>query len=392
MVLACVFLGAGRFHPLIPRARYLDKGTIILYNLRNRFRKPVSETGFSLLLEDLMVVTMEDVAEKAGVSKTTVSRIINEIPNSASLDTIERVRRTIEELDYVPNIIAASLKKLVTKTIGLIVGDIENPFFGAVIKGIETTLRNAGYNLILANSSYDMDREEELARVLLERMVDAIIFAPSRQKPGEWLQIASDRGVNIVLIDNDIPGLAVDHVGVDNFKASYEATQYLIDLGHKKLAMITGPHYRSTSSNRKRGFLSALEDRSIAIDQAFLKEGDYGIESGYEKTKELIELDSPPTALFIANNFMTAGAMKAIYEEGLKIPDDISILGFDDMYWYTTTQPPVSAIAQPAYDIGRVAAERVLRSFKSQGKAAPRKIELKTKLLIRKSTAAPKEK
>ena len=336
-----------------------------------------------------MNVTMEEVARRAGVSKTTVSRIINGIPNSASPSTIQRVTKVIEQLGYVPNTLAASLKSFETKTVGIIVGDIENPFFGVVIKGIANTLRDAGYYVILADSGYSFKNERELALVFIERQIDAIILAPSGPSPSKSLEKAHERGIPIVLIDNNYADFDVDFVGVDNFNASYQASRYLIELGHKDLAIITGLQQRFSSSERSNGFLSALEDCHIQLNPLYFKESDYSVEGGYNRTKELIQLDKPPTAIFISNNFMTVGALRAFHEAGVQIPDDISIIGFDDMYWYTITNPPLTAIDQPAYDLGKVAAERVLLRLRGNQEIPPERIELATQLKIRGSTTSP---
>lgn len=336
-----------------------------------------------------MSVTMADVARSAGVSKATVSRIINKVPTAASSETTERVLKVIEDLGYVPNTIAASLKTLTTNTVGLIVGDIENPFFGVVIKGIEVTLRDAGFNLILANSSYQQENEQEMARVFLERHVDAMIVAPSEQSPVDWLVQAYSRGIPIVLIDNFLVGLDVDFVGVTNYKACYDAAQYLAQLGHKRLAVITGQTSRSSSTERHDGFCDGLRDFGIDWSQVIVAHGDYSQESGYQKALELMALIDPPTALFVSNNFMTVGALRAIHEKKIKIPDQISIMGFDDMYWYEITDPPLTAIDQPAFAIGKKAAERVIMRINNKKQPPAAKIRLPTRLIIRDSTAPP---
>lgn len=332
---------------------------------------------------------MDDVAKRAGVSKTTVSRVLNRIPNSATPETTERVFLAVDELGYVPNVIAASLKRVTTRTVGLIVGDIENPFFGAVIKGIESTLQKSKYSLILANSNYDPNREEALAQIFLQRQVDAMIVAPGTQGPGQWIQTAKDRNVRILFIDNTIEGVDVDSVVVDNFQAVYQAIQYLIELGHNHIAMISGLKGRLIAAQRTDGFLSALKDNSIQFPPEFLQQGAFTIESGYACMQQLLKLRPRPTAVFAANNFMTIGALNAIHESGLQIPKQISILGFDDMYWYSVMRPSLTAISQPAFEIGVKAAERILSCLKSKRQSVPKTITLLTKLIVRESTGPP---
>src|SRR3990170_340683 len=332
-----------------------------------------------------MPATMQDVARKAGVSKTTVSRVINGVPNSASSQTVDRILEAVEELGYAPNIIAASLKRLSTRTIGLIVGDIENPFFGSIIRGVEATLQRSDYTLILANSSYKSELEEALAHTLLQRQVDAMILAPSTLAAGTWLRHANERNVHVLLVDNYIEGAQVDQVVVDNFDASFRATKYLIELGHRRLAMIAGPHGRSTGSQRTDGFMAAFTDQSIVIEPQLVFEGDFSIESGYLGMQALLALRPLPTAVFIANNFMAVGAMKAIHEAGLAIPDQLSIISFDDMYWFPITSPSLTAISQPAFEMGQRAAERLLLRLNRTRQPRPERIELKTTLIVRES-------
>jgi DNA-binding LacI/PurR family transcriptional regulator len=334
-------------------------------------------------------VTMNDVAEKTGVSKTTISRIINQIPNAASKETVERVLKAIDELGYYPNQVAASLKRTTTRTIGLVMGDIENPFFGLMIKGVEEVVRSSGYSLILANSNYDDALEHDLCMLMLSKQVDAILIAPSGFSSCKQYAPILDRQTHVVFIDNYVPGCNVDSVIVNNYEASKEACDYLISLGHKKIAFIAGPANRISSDQRTKGFVGAMEEEFGSLEPSLLKRGDHTIAGGYRCMAELLQQPEVPTAVFASNNLMTVGALGAIKDAGLSIPGDISILGFDDMYWYSINQPSLTAVDQPAFEIGQTAAKRVVMRLRNKKQPSPEVIELKAKLIVRDSTAPP---
>ena len=335
-------------------------------------------------------VTMNDVAEKTGVSKTTISRIINQIPNAASKDTTEKVLKVIDELGYYPNQVAASLKRTTTRTIGLVMGDIENPFYGLVIKGVEEVVRSSGYSLILANSNYDMAAEIELCMLMLSKQVDAILVAPSGSSSCNQYAAVFERQTHLVFMDNYIPGCNVDAVMVNNFKASKEACNHLISLGHREISFIAGTPKKISSDDRTRGFLSALNEKYGSSITPVVKNGDYTVAGGYYCMKQLLEMPEIPTAVFIANNLMTVGALGAIKDAGLRIPGDISVLGFDDMNWYSINQPSLTAIDQPAFEIGKTAARRVVMRLSHKKQPAPEIIQLDARLIVRDSTAPPR--
>lgn len=334
-------------------------------------------------------VTMNDVARKSGVSKTTVSRIINRIPNAASAETVDNVLKAIDELGYYPNQVAASLKRTTTRTIGLIMGDIENPFYSLMIKGVEEVLTNSGYSLILANSNYKDTLEMELCKVMLAKQVDAILIAPSGFSSCEDYKFLFERDTRVVFIDNYVLNCNVDAVVVNNFEASKEACEHLISLGHHDIAFIAGRANRISSDKRTQGYQIAMTEKG-QFNPAMIKRGDYTIDGGFRCMQELLSLPNIPTAVFIANNLMTVGALGAIRNAGLSIPSDISILGFDDMYWYSINQPALTAVDQPAFEIGRTAAKRVVMRLKNKKQPSPEIIELEAKLIIRDSTAPPR--
>lgn len=336
------------------------------------------------------IVTMDDVAKRSGVSKTTVSRIINGIPNAASTETVENVLKAIDELGYYPNQVAASLKRTTTRTIGLIMGDIENPFYSLMIKGVEEVLTKSGYSLILANSNYNDELEVELGKLMLSKQVDAILIAPSGYSSCKNYRFLGERDTPVVFIDNYVIDCNADAVVVNNFEASREATEHLISLGHRDIAFIAGSADRISSGKRTKGYQTAIKEKYGQVDPSLMKRGDYTLDGGFRCMQELLHLPNIPTAVFIANNLMTVGALKAIINAGLSIPSDISILGFDDMYWYTINQPALTAVDQPAFEIGQTAAKRVIMRLKQKKQPSPEVIELKANLIIRDSTSPPR--
>lgn len=330
---------------------------------------------------------MADVARVAGVSKSSVSRAINGVPGGVAPAVAERVRRAVEELGYVPNAIAASLKHQRTKTVGLILPDLGNPFFALVAAGIEAEIRDAGYTLLVANTSNDHAREIAITRTLLERQVDALLIASSGPG-GEHLELAIARGVHVVLVDTHPQQLTTDCVMADNETGAADATRHLLSLGHTDIGVITGLLANdSSAAERLAGVRRTLKKVGHRLPDARCVSGDYGFASGERAARTLLEQEDRPTALFVTNNLMTLGALRVIAELGLSIPADVSLVGFDDMDWYPIAEPPITAVAQPAHEIGRRAAERLLLRVHRGRRLQPRTIRLPTELIVRQSTA-----
>jgi LacI family transcriptional regulator len=336
-------------------------------------------------------VTMDDVARAVGVSKSSVSRALNGVRSGVTPEVAERVLRAVEELGYVPNAIAASLKHQRTKTVGLILPDVGNPFFALVAAGIEAELSGAGYTLLIANTANDHDRETSLTRTLLERQVDALLVA-STGPTGPHLRLAMDRGVHVVLLDTHPRRLTTDCVMVDNRRGAGDATRHLLSLGHTDIGVVSGLLANdSSAAERLDGVKRALAAAGLKLRPRRCVSGDYGMASAERGTKELLASRDRPTALFVTNNLMTIGALRAIAELGLLVPDDLSLVGFDDMDWYPVANPPITAVAQPAYEIGAQAARRLLLRIRSRRQLKPEKILLPTELIVRASTAPPRE-
>lgn len=333
---------------------------------------------------------MDDVARHAGVSKTSVSRVLNNVPGSVAARTASRIWEAVTDLGYVPNAVAASLKHQRTRTIGLILTDLGNPFFAAVAAGVESTIQEAGYSLVVSNTANDATREAALVRVLLERQIDALLVATSAESD-DHLRAAVERGVHVVLVDSHPMRLSLDldRVMVDNHAGAYEAAKHLLDLGHRDIGVVGGRPGDSSSIGRIEGVGEALRHAGVDLRPEWIVEGDFTVATGYECATTLLMREPRPSALFVANNLMTVGAMRAIADLTLVVPRDLSLVGFDDMDWYPIANPPITAVGQPAYEIGVRAAERLLLRIRRERQPPPETILLSTKLVVRESTAPP---
>ncbi|MBC7320565.1 LacI family DNA-binding transcriptional regulator [bacterium] len=339
------------------------------------------------------MATIKDVAERAGVSVMTVSRVINN-SRYVSQETREKVERAMKELGYVPNALAHGLITKRTHVLGLIVSDITNPFFTTIARGVEDTAIKNGFNIILCNTDEDVEKEEKYIDLLLRKRVEGIILSPADCNKRDGIERIIMRNVPLVLIDRCIDGLNLDCVYSDSISGAYELTKYLVSLGHKRIGIIVGPRRISTARDRIEGYKKALQEAGIPIDEALIRWGEkYSREDGYKNTKELLATNSPPTAIFGGNRLITVGILKAIRELGLKIPDDISVVSFDEVEDMSVTNPFLTVVSQDSYKMGVIAVECLLKRIKEKDKSfnAPQNIVLQPELVIRESCRALKE-
>jgi LacI family transcriptional regulator len=327
---------------------------------------------------------MRDVAEHAGVSVTTVSHVINETrPVSDALR--ERVLAAVDELGYQPNVLARSLRRGETHTIGMIVPDSANPFFAEVARGVEDTSFEQGYSVILCNSDGDLDKELLYANVLAEKRVDGILFVAAGVST-EHIRDLQSRRMPLVVVDREIPGAAVDSVLTHNCHGGRLATRHLLELGHRRIGCITGPSDVTPSAERVTGYRQVLDGDGIPVDEALIVKGDFQYESGYQAACQLLAMDDPTTAIFACNDLMAVGATRAALEMGWKVPTGLSVVGFDDVRLASFANPPLTTIVQPKYEMGVVAATMLLERMRDLD-MSPRRRVLDTSLLIRQSTA-----
>ena len=323
-----------------------------------------------------------DVARRARVSAATVSAVLN---GSAfvSPGLTSRVQAAVATLGYEPNLLARGLAKRQTKTIGMIVPDIANPFFPEVVRGAEDTAHAAGYTLLLASTDNDTEKENLYLRLFLAKRVDGVILtkAPGRFPPD--LQRAFARaGVPIVLLARTVPGFAIDTVEMDDRGAAYEGVMHLRRLGYRRIGFIGGLHGASTSRRRLDGYRAALRDARIRFDPALVVEGDFRVESGYRAGLELLK--RRPDAVFVGNYLMTVGFMEALRQYRMRCPDDVAVVTCDDHPWLDAFSPRLTTIDLPKRELGAAAA-RLLVDRIARRTGRPRIVTLKNALRVRES-------
>ena len=308
--------------------------------------------------------TMDDVARSAGVSKATVSRVLAGIPNSATEATAQHVRQVASNLGYVVNSLASSLRSRQSFTIGLVVADVSNPFFGNIAIGVEARLAQIGYSVILGNSGNRLEREKAIVRLLVEKQIDGLIVAPSTLM-GDHLREAQERGARLVLVDSQIADIAADTVSIDDRAAARTAVDHLLALGHRRIAIVSGPLTAAFDIERLDGYRDAVTAHGIEVSPDLIVSGDLGPDGGRRAADVIAAMAERPTAVFVTNNMMTLGLLVGLSELRLKIPQDISVIAFDDQDWYSVCHPPLSGIVNPGYDIGVTAAERLLLAIEA---------------------------
>ncbi|MEH6995790.1 LacI family DNA-binding transcriptional regulator [Neobacillus drentensis] len=332
--------------------------------------------------------TLKEVATLAGVSTATVSNVLNETKH-VSDEVKNKVFTAIQELNYQPNIVAKSLRVQESRIIGLLISDIANPFFSIVVRGIEEELAKSDYSILLCNTDSSVEKEDKYLKVLIGKRVDGLIVS-STGNTGDYFRSMEKTGVPMVFLNRCPDFMVSDVIMTNNIKGAYSGTEHLIRHGYEKIAIITGPISISTGKDRLTGYKRALEDYGITELDQFVKEGNFDIESGYTKMKELMEQENKPDAVFISNNSMTLGAYKYLKESGISIPDQLAVVGYDDSDWADIVDPPITTIKQPAYELGVHAARLILARIIN--KQVKREITyMDTELIIRHSCGCNKE-
>jgi len=333
-------------------------------------------------------VTISQVAKEAGVSTQTVSRVINDRPD-VSPDTRRRVQAAIARLNYQPNAIARSLASRRTRTLGLITADFSDYFFTQVIAGAEVEARQRGYFFMLGSTERNVQDEPEYIRLLTERQVEGILFArPSTEPDVRHLVGLLEEGVPVVTTAYHLPGKSLTVVDVDNVDGGRKATRCLTQAGHRRIGMITGsPHWKSVT-DRSEGYRLALEEAGLSCDESLVESGDWSYESGYEGMLRLLGRCPDVTAVFSQNDRMAIGAMRALREAGRAIPEDVSVVGYDDVPAAAYSHPPLTTIRQPMQEVGALAT-RLLIELIDKPDTERREVLLTTELILRESCGAP---
>jgi LacI family transcriptional regulator len=330
-----------------------------------------------------MGTTIKDVAREAGVSQATAARALAGY-GYASERARKKVLAAAERLGYRPHAVARALVSGSTRTLGLVVGDIENPFFALVARGMADVAGRRDYTLLLANSDEDLEEERRAVETLLARRVDGLAVAPTSPGSLAHLSPVAAHGTPLVVLDRPLRGLRVDTVTADNAGGAAAAVGHLIALGHRRIGVVSDSPEIGSTAERLRGFRAAMRAAGLEVDGGLVSVGGPSADDGYRSARTLLERRDRPSALFTANNLMTLGAVRALCDLGLHMPDDVALLGFDDTDWTTIVSPPLTVVAQPVYELGRVAGERLL--LRCAGHAgAPRRIRLPTELVVRAS-------
>ena len=329
-------------------------------------------------------VTIEDVARQAQVSRATVSRVLN---NNSRVDETLRLRvlDAIQELDYQPNHIARRLRAQSSTVIGLIISDIQNPYFISVIRGVEDSAYANRMSIVLCNSDEDERKQQLYLQVIESEHVAGLIVVPANSRDSAAFARLTQAGIPIILLDRMVDNLRADTVTVDNVRGAYEAVSHLIALGHKRIGIITGQRHLTTAAERYDGYREALTAAGLPLDEALVKFGDFKTDSGYRLARELMSAPDRPEALFVANNLMTLGALRALRELGIRIPQEMPLVGFDDMPWSGELYSPLTAVSQPTYELGQEAVQLLMRRI-AQPNAPYRTVILQTRLIIRESS------
>jgi LacI family transcriptional regulator len=327
--------------------------------------------------------TVLDVAKRAGVAPITVSRVIN---NSGYISqaTRERVEAAVKELGYVPNTLARGLRSKRTRTLALVVSDITNPYFTLMARGVEDLAGASDYSVVYCNTDESEAKEEKYVNLLAQRQVDGVLLVPSCGNV-KTIKFLLSNGINVVALDRRVSGVKIDAVRSDSEEGAYRLVKLLIGLGHKRIAMITGPRDVSTAVDRVTGYQRALAEASQG-DNELVYYGTFNQESGYEFTKQAMMHSPKLTAIFGANNFITIGIIKALHDLNVDVPDDISVVGFDDLPESMLLAPFLTVAAQPAYEMGRMATEILLKRISSELSGGYETLVLPTKIIEREST------
>jgi LacI family transcriptional regulator len=328
-------------------------------------------------------ITIVDVAKKAGVSLGTVSRVLNKDPH-VSLKARERVSAVIQELGYVANRQARSLKGRKTDTIGVLVPNLGTSYVGEILHGIDTELALHQLDLMLFTTHRAEAKETVFVANMAEGMVDGLLIVLPRSFE-KYMATLANLNFPFVLIDHHDSNGSYPSVSVTNEKGANDATEYLIRLGHKRIGFITGSMDLSCSQERLIGYQSALHKYHLPVDTDLIYEGDFIQSDGYEGALALLNLADPPTAIFASNDLMALGAMHAIRSRGLRIPEHISVVGFDNIQQSAMVYPPLTTVQQPLVQMGRIATKTLLGMLKDPSKN-PGHIQLQTELIIRSST------
>jgi LacI family transcriptional regulator len=333
-------------------------------------------------------ITIKDVAKEAGVSLATTSRALSGRGYSSE-ESRRKVHQAVRRLGYTPNDLARKLKQTRTDTIGLMITDIINPFYSFLASGVLDYARKLGYHVIVCATDEEPELEREYLNVLMKQRAAGVIAVPTGENIEHW-QKAIKLGTKIVFVDREIEGLSEnDVILVDNEQGASEAVEHLINLGHRRIGIITGPLSTTTGRGRLEGYLKTLRKHDIPISDELIKVVSFKGESGVQAAIALLDIPDRPTAIFAANNALAEATIHVLRQRHLRIPTDISLVVFDDVPWASLTDPPITAVYQPTYLLGRYGMEHLDRILNDDTPRPRQKIVLGTELIVRKSCSPP---
>jgi LacI family transcriptional regulator len=335
-------------------------------------------------------MTISDVAAEAGVSVATVSRVLNDTGYPVRPETRRRVLEAVEKLDFRPNDLARGLLLKRTQTIGLVIPDIANPYYPVISRGVEDVASQHGYAVIFCNTDRDAAKSERYINVLLQKQVDGIIIAGGGTDFSRASERFAEHGTRVVFVGK--PSLPWPSVRVPNEDGTVAAIEHLAELGHRRVGFIAGPAKLPTARDRLAGYRRAVSDHGMAADRSLERDGDFSEQSGYRATEALLREEPRPTAIFAANDRMAIGALAAAADRGLRVPEDLSVVGFDDIPLASYVRPALTTVALPAYEMGAAAMRLLLDLVKDKDNGATGAMEtvrLPVRLIVRHSTAPP---
>jgi len=329
-----------------------------------------------------MKPTIYDVANEAGVSISTVSKVLNNTGSIAE-KTRKRVRETMRELNYQPSVVASVKKRI--QTIGLLIPNIANPFMAEIARGIENHVKKYGFSLMICSTDNDLKNEIEYISILKQKYVDGVIIATGL-KENKAIKELLKAEIPVTLLSRDVSSLAVDAVLVDDFLGGYQATEHLISLGHEKIAIITEDINFPTIQARVEGYKKALEEAGLEYDENLVFSNNTSVDEGNQSTRELLTSTSPPTAIFASTEFLAIGAIQGARELAVKVPEELSIIGFDNTVLSTICDPPLTTIAQPIQEMSEKVVELLVAEIENS-KETKQRVVLSPRLVVRKSTS-----
>ncbi|OED41527.1 hypothetical protein ACH42_13565 [Endozoicomonas sp. (ex Bugula neritina AB1)] len=310
------------------------------------------------------MATIKDVAKRAQVSISTVSHVLNGT-RFVSEDACKKVYEAVAALNYKPSAVARSLKTNKTRTIGMLTASNTNPFFAEVIHGVESTCYERGYHLVLCNSDGDLDKQQSYLRTLEEKRIDGLLVMSAHNDPAFFQALNERCAEPMVILDCQVPNIHADVIMEDAEAGGYEATRHLINSGHTEIACISGPKHLSPSSSRYAGYQRALAESNITVNPEWVLEGQLTAESGFQAVITMLRNTLPPSALFVGNDLMAMGAICALQSSGYKVPEDISVMGYDNIELASFTSPPMTTMHQPKRELGQLAADTLLNRIEN---------------------------